>query len=107
VNVLFENKKNVNKSFQHVSISKSTNTRNTVVLAKNNHKLLKQDLYTADFYSLALEESCDITHTAQLMIHVRYQNKTSGKFCEELLTLLPLSETTKSNNLYNAVMAYF
>jgi len=83
VNVLFKNKKDIIESFRHIPISKSTNTKNTVVLIKDNHKLLKQDLYTVDFYNLVLEESCIITDKAQLTIHVRYINKISGKFYEE------------------------
>lgn len=61
VNVLFENKKDIIESFRHIPISISTNTMNTVVLAEDNHKLLKQDVSTTDFYYLALDESCNIT----------------------------------------------
>ncbi|KNE86563.1 hypothetical protein PSTG_20075 [Puccinia striiformis f. sp. tritici PST-78] len=59
------------KPFTDADIVKesSTNTRNTEVLAKDNHNQLKQDLSTADFYSIALDESCDITDTSQLIIH--------------------------------------
>lgn len=77
VNLLFENKKEIIESFRHIPISTSTNTRNTEVLAKDNHKVLKQDLCSADFYSLALDESCDITDIVQLIIQVRYLNNTS------------------------------
>lgn len=103
VNILFENKKEIVETFRHIPISASTNTRNTEVLAKDNHNQLKQDLSTADFYSIALDESCDITDTSQLIIHVRYLSNISGAFYEELLTLLPLSGTSKGNDLYNAV----
>jgi len=106
-NILFENKKEIIETMSHIPISTSTHTRNTEVLANDNHKLLKQDLSIADFYSLALDESCDITDTAQLIIYVRYLNNTNGKFYEELLTLLPLSGTTKGQDLYNAVIMYF
>lgn len=40
VNVLFENKRDVVKSFQHILISTLTNTRKTIVLAEDYHKLL-------------------------------------------------------------------
>lgn len=69
VNALFPNKKEIIETFRHILISTSTNTRNIEVMAKENHKLLKQDLSTADLYSLALDESCDITDTAQFIIH--------------------------------------
>jgi len=68
---------------------------------------LKQDLSTADFYSIALDESCDITDTSQLIIHMRYLSNINGKFYENLLTILPLSGTSKGNDLYNAVVLYF
>lgn len=107
VSVLFENKKEIVETFRHIPISASTNTRNTEVLAKDNHNQLKQDLSTPGFYSIALNESCDITDTSQLIIHVRYLSNTSGTFYEELLTLLPLSGTSEGNDLYNAVVLYF
>lgn len=107
VNVLFGNKKEIIKSFYHIPISKSIITRNITVMAKNNHELLKQDLSTADFYILDLDESCDITDTAQLIIHLKYLNNTSRTFNEELLTHLPLSGTTKGNDLYNGILMYF
>ncbi|XP_025202119.1 general transcription factor II-I repeat domain-containing protein 2B-like [Melanaphis sacchari] len=102
LNILFENKKEIVETFRHIPISASTNTRNIEVLAKDNHNQLKQDLSTVDFYSIALDESCDITDTSQLIIHVRYLSNISGTFYEELLTLLPLSGTSKGNDLYNA-----
>lgn len=98
VNILFENKKKIVETFRHIPISASTNTRNTEVLAKDNHNQLKQDLSTTDFYSIALDESCDITDTSQLIIHVKYLSNISGTFYEELLTLLPLSVTSKGKD---------
>ncbi|XP_025420706.1 zinc finger BED domain-containing protein 5-like [Sipha flava] len=107
VNVLFENKKEIVETFRHIPISASTNTRNTEVLAKDNHNQLKQDPSTADFYSIALDESCDITNISQLIIYVRYLSNISGTFYKELLTLLLLSGTSKGNDLYNTVVLYF
>lgn len=101
VNVLFENKKEIIETFNHIPKSKSTYTRNTEVLANGNHKLLKQDLSTADFYSLALDKSCDITDTARLIIYVRYLNNTSGKFYEELLTIYVICSIKK---LYKSII---
>lgn len=40
-------------------------------------------------------------------MYVMYLNNTNGKFHEELLTLLPLSGTTKGQDLYNTVIMYF
>lgn len=80
--------------------------RNSEVMDKENHELLKKDLPIIYFYSLALNGSCDITNTDQLIIYVRYLNNTSAKCNKELLILLSLSGTTKGNDLYNAVMVY-
>lgn len=41
VSLLFENKKEIVETFCHIPISASINTRNTEVLAKNNHNQLK------------------------------------------------------------------
>lgn len=66
-NVLFENKKDVIETIQRNPISASANTRNSHVLAEENLCDVKRQLKNADYYALAIDESCDVTNTAQLM----------------------------------------
>lgn len=65
-----KNKKEIIKTFHHISISTSTKTRNTEVLSDDNHKISKKVLFTVDFYALPLDESYEITDIAQLIIYV-------------------------------------
>ncbi|XP_072395310.1 zinc finger MYM-type protein 6-like [Diabrotica undecimpunctata] len=105
-NSLFENKKHVVDTIQRIPISTTSSTRNTQVLADETHKT-KQILAVNKYFALALDESCDITDTAQLVIFVRYLDRTSKEFVEELLTILPMSGITTGEDLHKAVVNYF
>ncbi|XP_054277673.1 protein FAM200A-like [Macrosteles quadrilineatus] len=87
--------------------SASTSTQNTEVLAEESSKSLKQILAATDRYALALDESCDITDTAQLIVYVRFLDIKKEQFVEELLTILPISGQTRGEDLYNVLMDYF
>lgn len=106
-NALFENKKDVVETIRRIPLSASTSTRNTHVLAEENHCDLKQQLNNANYYALAMDESCDVTDTAQLIIFVRYLDKTRETFVEEVLALLPLLGRTRGEDMIKAVMDYF
>ncbi|CAH2101307.1 unnamed protein product [Euphydryas editha] len=58
-NALFENKKHVVEPIRQIPSSASTSTRNTHVLAKENHCDLKRQLNNANYYALAMDESYD------------------------------------------------
>lgn len=87
---LFESKKDVIEMIRRIPLSASTNTRNIHVLAEENHYDVKRQLHNANYYALALDESTDVTDTAQLIIFVRYLDQTRETFVEEILALLPL-----------------
>ncbi|KAG8234409.1 hypothetical protein J437_LFUL012794 [Ladona fulva] len=59
---------------------------------------------TFNFYSIALDESTDATDTAQLAIFIRGIDKEFN-ITEELASLVPLKDTTRSVDLYEAVKA--
>ncbi|CAG5021663.1 unnamed protein product [Parnassius apollo] len=57
--------------------------------------------------ALAMDESCDVTDTAQLIIFVRYLDKTGETFVEEILALLSLLGRTRGEDMIKPVMDYF
>lgn len=58
------------KNFKKISLSQNTITRRVQELAGNIESMLKDKLQKCIFYSLAVEESTDVTDTAQLAIFV-------------------------------------
>lgn len=72
---LFENKKDITNAIRWIPLPASSSTRNTQVLSEENYKTLKQT-FAATGYDLALDESCDITNTTQLIIFVCYLDRT-------------------------------
>jgi len=54
------------------------------------------------FYSLALDESTDMTDTARLPIFIRGVD-FNFNFTEELVALFPMTSTTKSCDICNAL----
>ncbi|XP_072389252.1 general transcription factor II-I repeat domain-containing protein 2-like [Diabrotica undecimpunctata] len=70
-------------------------------------QVLKQTLAVNKYFALVLDESCEIKDTAQLVIFMRYLDRTSEEFVEELLTILSMSETTTGEDLHKAVVDYF
>lgn len=105
-NALFENK-DVVDTIRRIPLSTSSNTRNTEVLAEENCKSIKQLLASTDEYALALDKSCDITDTSQMIVFGRFFDKDRQQFVEELLTILPMTGKTGGEDLYSALMEYF
>jgi hypothetical protein len=84
-------------AFKKISLSRMTVTRR-VELALNVEETLKTKLLACKFYSLALDESTDLTETAQLAIFIHgIDNKL--KVFEEMLALCTLKGTTKETDI--------
>jgi len=62
------------------------------------------DLLKAKFFSLALDESTDISDISQMAVYVRYIWKS--EFKEELLTLLPLHDHTTGEILFKNLQKF-
>ena len=54
------------------------------------------------FYTLAMDDSNDVTDTVQLAIFIRGIDDEYN-VTEEMASLVPLKDTTKSRDLYEAV----
>ena len=89
--------------FENVPLSKQTVTRRIEEIGSHLVNKLKTIVADSVYFSLALDESTDVTDTAQLLIFIRTVSKDFVVH-EELLGLEPLHNTTKGQDIYDAVM---
>ncbi|GCC26309.1 hypothetical protein chiPu_0004725 [Chiloscyllium punctatum] len=73
------------EAFENVPLSRSTVTRRIGDITRNLELQLQHRAVNFDFFSLALDDSCDIRDTAQLLIFV-CEITTDFKIKEELAT---------------------
>uniref|UniRef100_A0A671LGH7 Uncharacterized protein n=1 Tax=Sinocyclocheilus anshuiensis TaxID=1608454 RepID=A0A671LGH7_9TELE len=78
-----------------------TVTRNQLTMASEIERVQINDITSADFFSLALDESTDICNTAQLSIVGRY---VSGDIIRE--AILPMKLTTKGEEVLKVFMDF-
>uniref|UniRef100_A0A3Q3FDJ6 SPIN-DOC-like zinc-finger domain-containing protein n=1 Tax=Labrus bergylta TaxID=56723 RepID=A0A3Q3FDJ6_9LABR len=65
---------------------------------------LKEVMHDCKYFSLALDESMDVTDVSQLLIYARAID-SSFEVHEELLKLVALHDTTKGRDIFNAVQS--
>jgi len=88
--------------FSKISLSHQTIATRIQDLATSIEETLKRKCFDCKFYSLALDDSTDASDTAQLAIFIRGIDKQYNIF-EELLALVPLKNTTRSVDMYDAL----
>nr|XP_012147784.1 PREDICTED: general transcription factor II-I repeat domain-containing protein 2-like [Megachile rotundata] len=89
-NAVFNNKKEITEMFNKIPLSRDSTIRKTEICAKSVRESILADLTKTQFFSLAIDESTDISDVAQMAVFVRYILNNNYK--EELLTLLPLHD---------------
>ncbi|XP_041419118.1 general transcription factor II-I repeat domain-containing protein 2-like [Xenopus laevis] len=85
-----------------ISLSHQTIARRTEDIGKSVERCLKSKAAKFKYYALAVDESTDATDTAQLAIFMRGIDNEYN-VTEEMASLVPLKDTTKSRDLYEAV----
>ena len=90
------------QAFLNISLSGNTIAQRIEEMASNVKQQLHEKSKNFLNFSIAIDESTDITNTAQLGIFIR------GVFdnfdvTEELLDLIPMTDTTTGSDLYNCV----
>lgn len=91
------------EAFEKVPLSRRTVTRRIEDIAGNLELQLQRKVADFDFFSLALDESCDVRDTAQLLVFVR--GLTDFTITEELAAMRPLKGTTTGSDLFTEVNA--
>ncbi|KAE9521488.1 hypothetical protein AGLY_018087 [Aphis glycines] len=93
------------QAFLNISLSGNTIAQRIEEMASNVKQQLHEKSKNFLNFFIAIDESTDITNTAQLAIFIR------GVFdnfdvTEELLDLIPMTDTTTGSDLYNCVEKY-
>ncbi|CAH1173813.1 unnamed protein product [Phaedon cochleariae] len=87
------------KKFENISLSARTCTRRTEDLGDNLCEQLREKAQLFEWFSIATDESTDVSDTAQLLIFVRGIDENFN-VCEELLQLCSLKGTTTEEDLF-------
>lgn len=85
-----------------IPLSDNTMQKRTCILGDNIEKQLYADLARCTYYSLALDESTDITGVPVLSVFVRFDSQKAIR--EELLDIALLRGTTTGCDIYESLM---
>ncbi|KAJ4944044.1 hypothetical protein JOQ06_012591, partial [Pogonophryne albipinna] len=100
---LFPEKKDLEREAKKIQLSDSTVARRASDISENIAHTLKDKLSSAEFVSLAMDESLDINDTPQLLIFIRAIN-SKFDITEELLDMVSLENGTTGIEIKNAVL---
>lgn len=101
----FKNKTEIMAAIETIPLSARTVSRRIEVIATDMKSELESDIQKCEFFSLQLDESTDISDTAQLCVIIKMVfNDFTTK--EEFLKLLPLKGRTQGKDIYDAFLAF-
>ncbi|XP_026829776.1 general transcription factor II-I repeat domain-containing protein 2-like [Ooceraea biroi] len=103
-NTIFDNKKEIAEMFSKIPLSRDSAIRRTEICARSVHESILADFTKTQFFSLAIDESTDISDIAQMAVFVRYIQNNNYK--EEVLTLLPLHDRTTGQILFECFQEF-
>lgn len=76
----------------------------TIVMANQVEETQVKDINAAPFFSLALDESTDVSHLLQFSVIARYA--AGDTLCEESLAVLPIKGPTRGEDLFKSFMEF-
>lgn len=93
------------EAFLNVPLSRRTITRRVEDIAGNLELQLQNKVDNFDFFSLALDKSCAVCNTAQLLIFLRRITK-DFEMTEELAAIWSMKGTTTGSDLFTEVNSF-
>ncbi|KAJ8896624.1 hypothetical protein PR048_001968 [Dryococelus australis] len=90
------------KNFETVSLSHQTVSRRTAKRSKQLDAQLSKEIEQSKYFSVALDESTDITNFCQLLIFVKTVYEQFS--IKELLDLVPLPTSVKGSDIYSVLV---
>ncbi|XP_053179500.1 general transcription factor II-I repeat domain-containing protein 2-like [Scomber japonicus] len=96
----FANKDKIIKRIKDMPLSARTVHDRTIMMADQIEATQVKDINAAPFFSLALDESTDISHVSQFSIIARYVDGDTLR--EESLAVLPVKGTTRGEDLFKS-----
>ncbi|CAI6369038.1 unnamed protein product [Macrosiphum euphorbiae] len=96
------NENKIASEFEKISLSRRTVTRRIADTDSAIRKTLQTIMTDCAYFSIALDESTDVSDVSQLLIFVRVVSPQFEVY-EELLELCSLYGTTKGSDIFNAV----
>ncbi|XP_028320890.1 protein ZBED8-like [Gouania willdenowi] len=106
-NELFDdipNKDKIIKRIQDMPLSARTVHDRTIMMANQVEETQAKDINAAPFFSLALDESTDISHLSQFSVIARYAAGDTMR--EESLAVLPIKGSTRGEDLFESFMEF-
>jgi hypothetical protein len=96
------NENKIANDFEKISLSRRTVTRRIADTDSAIRRLLQTIMTDCAYFSIALDESTDVSDVSQLLIFVRVISPQFEVY-EELLELCSLNGTTKGSDIFSAV----
>uniref|UniRef100_A0A8P4G8E9 SPIN-DOC-like zinc-finger domain-containing protein n=1 Tax=Dicentrarchus labrax TaxID=13489 RepID=A0A8P4G8E9_DICLA len=100
----FPNKDKIIKRIQDMPLSARTVHDRTITMANQVEETQVKDINAAPFFSLALDESTDVSHLSQFSVIARYA--AGDTLREESLAILPIKGSTRGEDLFKSFMEF-
>ena len=98
------NKDKIVKRIQDMPLSARTVHDRTIMMANQVEETQVKGINAAPFFSLALDESTDVSHLAQFSVIARYA--AGDTLLEESLAVLPIKGFTRGEDLFKSFMEF-
>ncbi|KAJ8365024.1 hypothetical protein SKAU_G00138550 [Synaphobranchus kaupii] len=90
-------------AFANISLTRSTVADRVTELSSDLSSQMKEKIKSFIAFSIAIDESTDVTDIAQLAIFIRGVDETLT-ITEELLELVPMNDTTTADDIFSSLV---